>query len=871
MAGYEGIGSDSAITPDRKTRIEIGLTEAVLNRPPWSVLRRADQIGRVLSSGYGNSINVLYLPKMGWGLKPLQYSNFVEKTAQQAGTLRASNWTLAPHIAEKPHHKAASLTGVTVGADVAATGDYFLHKLPVTGATYNQSLTADASAYPAPTLASNDVPMDRVAVANSNYDENQGFVLRFQVPATQVAGSDNLLTYYWGGPAAAHTASSASFIASASSPTVSNPGGAYAMTIKGNGTGEIFERVGNVWHKLSEITYSAANQVAGKFHQIILSFSKKHAAVITSVAAPAPQGGASLIQSRLQPVPAAPGAAAHVQILRPSKLATPAPAKKTFSGPGAPRLDMRRDQRVLVQVSETRYPASGTLIDAPFVIPFPVAAGTAINVSVKVDTPTGTSVTYVVKDATTKATCSMSGGKYVTNAGQQSYYVEMTLSTSDPKRTPFVKSCEVWVEGTRSVISNTPVTGGKILDVSIMSADSDPRSESASITITDPTDALSILRGRVGHRARIVTQYSAADPSLYSVLMEGEIARNPHERKGNLKTEGFGGLGSPRLYPSFNWHQHDCSMVSVAARLADAVSFQMRDLSRAEDGAADADGNTLPWLITDILRFLLEEAGVHPNDIDIPDLPIRAFTSGEEDEYLLQPTASLIDLAIHFARNYLGGYLIYDANAGTRGMWRLLRPAQPPYTPLWTFKTGAPAGGVPRIVTAPNAHGANSSFVENYVKYWKKPEANYVMVTSTGELLPNDGGPTGVCQFAYNGKSFDFNPSVPTADPNHPDYTDGRFIPIVYYDPTLTTQAACDWVCRALYKASCEAQKWIQFRAPLALVTNPSDTHQTHPRPLRLYDAVEFDGETVLIQSCNIDYTSDRMQMAHYEGLVVLT
>jgi capsid protein len=124
--------------------------------------------------------------------------------------------------------------------------------------------------------------------------------------------------------------------------------------------------------------------------------------------------------------------------------------------------------------------------------------------------------------------------------------------------------------------------------------------------------------------------------------------------------------------------------------------------------------------------------------------------------------------------------------------------------------------------------------------------------------------------FLWNPKSFNLNPDSPTQDPNHPDFI-GFAKPLILNDPMIYGQQSVNWVARRLYEQACVHKKWVQFMAPLALVTDATDTKQTKPRPLRVYDTITFENEKAIITNVNMAYNRDSVQFAHYQALMQTT
>jgi hypothetical protein len=303
------------------------------------------------------------------------------------------------------------------------------------------------------------------------------------------------------------------------------------------------------------------------------------------------------------------------------------------------------------------------------------------------------------------------------------------------------------------------------------------------------------------------------------------------------------------------------------SRLADQLSFVMRDFSR--DDAAPVDPTTgvkPPWKFTAIIDWVLDQAGFPDDMRDIPDLPQRAFFSaGDAQEYLMQPTVNLLEYVNTIARDYLGAFICWDPNAGTRGMVRLILPPNTgPYHTLWSFQTTGPAGAG-KVVSHPSSYPPRTTFIDRFTSYTKAPEANFIIVTASGVLsFPGQTTTPMYTQFAWNPKSFNL-PGLNTADPTHPDYL-GRMVPLVYFDRSIASShdedknwAAVNLITRRLYHRAAHAEKWVEFNSPhmpLFLDTNDDKLQlsTTKKRTLRIYDAIKVDGIDCLMRGPRLDW-----------------
>jgi hypothetical protein len=284
-------------------------------------------------------------------------------------------------------------------------------------------------------------------------------------------------------------------------------------------------------------------------------------------------------------------------------------------------------------------------------------------------------------------------------------------------------------------------------------------------------------------------------------------------------------------------------------------------ISFVTDPEAPADSDTLqkdrqPWKVTDAIRFLLVEAGVPEDEIDVPDQPLRFWVAGSED-LTVQYGADPAGLIAKLARDYLGSSFIRDPNAGPRGMWRLLRHPRPPFTnilaDLYSKRPTGVSHGHP--ATRANAFGPNTVLAEAWETWVEGPELTHLTV----EGITETGEGRLVCTVILPGWD----------DPASPNYTAGEIIPFtVGPETSLTTQGAVDWQARTILERV-GARKWWRMTAALLLVMDPQDPLQARLRPLRVNDLGRGDGYPALVRSCDLTKkaASDRFWQMEIEGI----
>ena len=255
----------------------------------------------------------------------------------------------------------------------------------------------------------------------------------------------------------------------------------------------------------------------------------------------------------------------------------------------------------------------------------------------------------------------------------------------------------------------------------------------------------------------------------------------------------------------------------------------------------------------------------------------------------IEPYSKVGNVIVDFARNYMGCFVTYDYNArktGTvSGMFRVILPPIPNvtsglYTRLAAFRTQNTTD--PGITTAenrmPNVTNYNGGTCKQFwiqrdslTEWVEPPEGNFVVATGTGyataasaSVLSASTGSGDVALFRalynYPAANFGFPAgppnNFPQPDPNHPDYIDGRQVPVLISNSSLQTQEAVDLLARRVLDNACHVKKKKAFAAPLWFVTDPNDTYQINPRPLKFGDIVTVDDVFYVVCSCSYQWSA---------------
>lgn len=576
-----------------------------------------------------------------------------------------------------------------------------------------------------------------------------------------------------------------------------------------------------------------------------------------------------------------------------------------------------------IQASRVTYPALITIVDDPFILRGIAVGNAVLEVFVswtKAQISNATIVTelliwdYIGRNWKSVAPITVNEEKTHYTFGvakdlgrnnQNSQPTKMALrytfmSSDDGTDAPVLQGVTITRGGTYEYQQDVP----KTLQASALSltiGNPDLLQETGSVVVRDVAAQVPELRIRGRIPITIDVRYDPTDPTKTSNLFQGYILRAEGVKKSGSMYEGMGEQGGgPRLYPSPDWRDYRLTLGGIGVQLKTVLSpgFYITPTGTWLSGTYDpANPGTLgdvlsaePAKVTDVCRTLLATSGCLPLEmIDIPDSPVRVFPNTgamHANRMVLLPGHNVLEYASYLLQSYLGWVLLWDGNAGPRGMLRAIRPqnANTGYNNLCSFTMQKPlTPGVGHIwhpgrwgnptpywvgpnLKVPIQKGTWRSFI-------RPPEANIIGVVGSGGEGNQEaaGNPeqTNRYRVMVNPSSYDFfqdeeGTVIRSSDPLHPDYL-GECVPAVYVNIDLSTKEALEWATRRIYDVVAHAIVQAQFVAPLVLVQDPNDPLQTRPRPLRYYDAVLIDGTQWLIQSCTPTWQKDAHQWALYE------
>jgi hypothetical protein len=859
------MANDNQITPGRVTTAYFDLTETTLIEPAFSVTRAGAEIAKDVALGLANDTpaddtarhgDVIHWATGAITLKPLQHdiSNISESTVSlpfivslPAKMRLLTLLTATAYIAiQNGYRDNSDLPGFAASATVPATGDPFLIKEVPAGGSWSASLV---DAQPTPPFVTQDIPMDRIGVSNDTYPVNQGWFLRWKVPGTDAQAAHYTWAFYFG---------------------------QYGVCYKGSGIAELWEYTRRVpltdttgvgsmhWVRRARWQYARKGQLSNTAHSMgiyphtdphgvrYISFTNNQLEAASVASQFARTGAAQVAPGEYVYFVDAPG--------RPKTDKDGSPGAVTKAG--VFRTDIHRYLKVEVQVSTLGWPTSGFLIDLPADVPLGSSSAVPVNVYTNAQVPPTCSLNTTLQDANT-------GGAYTpgTSDGPQ---VRFDF-TGDGSTTPILWEYRL----VRAPVTTTIAPGifhAKPSQVSVTGVSGDPAQDTAHVTVQDVKAGLPRLRSRGRFSFSLVSEDAAGKV----VLHRGYAMRPTGVRRGK----------AGRVYPAADWQDFSVPCAGMGQRLSEQyqgpVQRKYQGDPFAPDPSVPGSNAYLPWKVTDNVRDALLNCGYPPAMVAIPDVGIRLW-QGEtvkKDDYILDAAGNTSEYILRLVRDYLGAYLIFDANYGSAdanglplGAWTLLfQTPLPPSgqfaSPLYNFVTTAASP-----VTSPHilsAYPALTAPIFGKIDFQTiPPEFNSVLVT-TSIAAAGVSAQGAVQARCYNYNSFQAPGATNTLDPTHPDYL-GYERRVIYPDGTLLgknveeTQKACNWVARRFLDFACHAQRLAHFTVPLVFVTDPAYGHR---RPLRFQDPITINGDASwLVKACHPKYAKDGFQLAEIEAI----
>jgi hypothetical protein len=866
----------TAVTPDRVTSVTWGIAETWITEAPFEYRRKLSDLNPSAKT------NAIQLASGVWILKPVNDDFGVqhETTTGQSYVMRLSEFDAAGQLAEFPYQRVYSdLPGVVADAGVAASGDYYIRRQVTAGAVFDFGSSISVTT-PQPSYSTTNYRMRRIlhGPKTGHHDADTGYMLKLVVLGAELQNPDNLVTFYFGGhvDAAGH--------------------GQFALMLSGNGRATLMENIGTgggsaSWAQVGEWRYCSPSQVslAAVAMRIIPHFPKF--IEFSTLTYEAPHSAVSLLTSTADLViRAARGEKAQTYTHKIANRGDNAFSGagngqlRSITGAGTVAFDVREDLGCYLQLARLVYPASGTITDRPFTLPPDVgnshvlrlncegynyqpggAGATPVTGMAIVPTNEETDVTLTpdTESWTFRGTAYTLTG-WDPPGGMNRIYPVLTLTNTEggtKYHTPCLTGWTALRNAHTAAVDNGQVTAGRVRELTVSGPDTDPEQETAHLMVTDEKAELTVLATRALIPTRIETTWDPADQTKKVVLFEGYSGRAEADLRGR----------NGATYPSPNWRDYQVPLIGKWDRLTSEFFWLRTDYSdahRSPSGQPAGVAGQVSWLITDIIQLLLVQHGFAESQVDVPADTMRIFgpDGSLEHSYVVKPGTRVQEYLEQLARDYLNAFLIWDANAGALGMWRLVRPPTGTETAVWNF-TSTPAGGT-KLQHLSRSYAASTSPILGpwpYTTYIVPPEGNHLTVWGGYKDLPDGKGQCQLNRTLINRKSFNA-PGFAVADPTSMDYL-GRLKEILYVDPTLVSQQAVDFIARRVYEFACRGRKYARFTAEYVLFApaEPSIYTTRTKRPLRIGDVVMVDGARATIRSVQLGIRKDSVQLGHYE------
>lgn len=790
-----------------KTILTLGGSLPGVRQPLFALERQAHNLAQ---DHQADLDQVHYLEGLGWRLIGSEFSvSQMHEGASQPLSASSGSLMIAPGHAEFPAKGAESLPGIGGGS----AGSSVFQKRIAAGASWSQRLDSDQSDLPSPALEEDIHPMDRVAKTTASFGPGESRHLRFHLPGGSLSSSATAATlYFWdapGGPS--------------SGPGAGN--GHYALKLGGSGQARLYESDGSGgWTKRSEFRWAASTMVSGATHEVHITSGFAmgrplilfHFDSISSDERREGSGGGFAVFAKA-------GRAVSEQGVRDRRSWTyhPPQAEPRPAAPGPIRLDIRRDLRPLLQIFQTTYPASGSLLDSPLALDFVAAPGEPIRAEWYGSFPEGTSLDLTLEDADTGEELpdralilsDAKGGVIRCSLPQGVRRIRARVvfhSSPDRRRTPtltslrFFRSASLFEAGAPEVrIGGEDRAEPALLKRIVRQIEEVQEGEEKGLKIT--------LSARSESEALPLSPGTALTLRLEEGEAEAVLFRGRIEAAFNKGVRG-------------GWTTWQVFARSEEERLKLAKPprrFSWWDI--------EAD---LPMKVTDFLRTLL--SSLWPSAmLSIPDREER-LPSGAEGAWLPEPEADLFSLMKRLSEVLLGARLRFDPSLGDRGKW-VLTPLSDQESPLRArliqqHSSRTPlhweeeVGGFPALVM----------LHEGFEEWTEPPLASQIQVE--GRALGQNSLITQTLVSLAAAPLFalpNSHPKIPV--PGSVDWLGTQRV-LAYRDDSLNTQFDVDRMAVRLFDACAKGHQMRRVRVPFTLISDSG-----RQRPLAEGDRLEVE------------------------------
>ncbi len=869
------------LTPFGGTTVTFDIAENNLVEPFICHRREAAQ----MRPDRKDVIDCIRLKSGPWILRPVQGVGLAhEDSDSHAYTLRLSAFSAASSVVEVPHSRVYSeLPDIGSGGGVATTGDYFLTKRIAAGATWQNVISG-----PLPLndeLAGDlNYPLDHLVRSIATHDAMTGYLVKLWAPGGVMSTPDWAFAFEFGGELYGP------------GTTPHSGFGRFQLGISGNGQMVLYERVDEEWQEVGRWRGFEFGELLSQGVLVwIFPAWPSHLEIATTLAM---EENVTLIELLTYVAELAILAGRgdfrlstfvyHTTNRGDQAVANGPGYLAPITGPGQCSFWMRRDLRGLFQINRIGYVDEGVIQDKAMTLRAGVldahivranlrgynfiddeAEGAQTELEAELegwDGTAGTPLAPATESITWKgAGVTLSGWNPPGGENRIRAVINLRTLQAEGSRfhTPFLTGYTVLRNAHIATHAPGEKTGGTVTAVSIMGPSYEPDHESATVEIEDTTNALSFLRARGRASVRIESTFDSGGVNK-AIWYEGYTGRVTSALKGKRNT----------VYPGANWHNLDVQCVGKWDKLADRYFYDLISFQFDRDSPSGQTSNkSQTWKITDILRFVLATNGVPESEMDIADLDLRIFApNGREavGTVMVMPGMSVTEYLQTLLRDYLGGWLLYEPNAGASGMWRLRLPPTATTLPVWNFVTSAPSAGA-KLTHRAGAYAANTSPILGPTplrSYVVPPEGNVLHVV--GGADPKTGEV--VRRTLINPTSWD-SPTSAIADDTDLDYL-GRIVEIFYIAPEMSSREAVDFVARRVFSSALRGRRFVEMEAEAILLDvvtpggpayEPTIFTVRQRRPIRPGDLVTVDAVKYVAHGVSPMWRNDMAQKAFYE------
>lgn len=886
------------VTPLRRTRVIINYPIPITTSPLFNDVRRMNEIS--FPNGFLCE-NTKFDPSSGWRLVQYHESiNILHETAiVDSSVISGSVATLFQQnsIQRKP----VELTGLGT-TSIRTSGDSFFQKKIAASGTWDNKLSADQTAYPPPTEATN-VEVDRVYVSTDNDDAMKQNWFRFYVPGSSGQTPVQIVArIYFSSLPSNHNDSA-----------FDRPTGQYCVTIQGDAMYVLYEKLATsgTWKVRLRGRWCKPQNVVGRWHSIgigsdVFFDGTNYQGNSMSLRFEDLDSDLTSFDSVKSDVFNA--SASGSAVVAPTNTYQFHNKNNWQPVLNKIRIDIRRDTRIKFQCYFGKYYGTGSIGCYAFsLLTYPSTTSNPIIVSAFGSFPTGTSVDFecYTFDGTplTPVGLTQQGKRRATRRftpviGSTSYYVKIILNTSNLDISPIIRSM-VYARDYSAVYSDvTPIeiTGignSGVESISVSGEGRDFTTSTASVVLNDVGGKYASLldnKANIPIKIEVDTLNDTGTVLSTTRVFEGRIVKSVKKNIGRRLNQGRNQTGANDAYAARFWGKYTLFCVGMWQILYDSCTKTLSDY--ANDPDVDlADTSIKSYKVGRAIEDLFYKSGWVTERTEVPDYNGSGVAANRfpiennvASSLRIEPLSRIGPIIVDFARDYLGAYVTYDYNArktGTvKGMFRVLLPPLPnpvnkKYRRLAAFRTTNTSDlGITtaqdRMPDVTDYQGGTCKQFwiqkDSLTEWVEPPEGNAVIVTGAGfgnsntnnnKSATNPNGSLQLNRRIYNYQAANFGfPSGPPAnfpqpDPNHPDYTDGRPVAIYVSNKNLQTQEAVDLAARRIFDYACHTKKRKSFAAPLWFITNPDDPYQVSPRPLKYGDIVTVDDEFFVVETCS--------------------